>query len=160
MKKFFALLVFVLFTLNIHAQVISQWRGPNRDGVYPETGLLTRWPAEGPALLWSAPGIGKGYSSAVSDGKLLFVTGMKDSTDYLTSMNLKGEILWQVPFGPSWNSSFPETRCTPTLEDGSVYVLSGLGTIASINAADGKINWKLNAAGKFGAVYGEWGVCE
>jgi len=160
MKKLFVLLLPLFLTLNIAAQVISQWRGPNRDGVYPETGLLTRWPAEGPALLWSAPGIGKGYSSAVTDGKVLFVTGMKDSTDYLTSMNLKGEILWQVPFGPSWNSSFPETRCTPTLADGSVYVLSGLGTIASINAADGKINWKLNAAGKFGAVYGEWGVCE
>jgi len=160
MKKLFALLILVFLTLDIYAQVISQWRGPNRDGVYPETGLLTAWPAEGPALLWSAPGIGKGYSSAVSDGNVLFVTGMKDSTDYLTSMNLKGEILWQVPFGPSWNSSFPETRSTPTVEDGSVYVLSGLGTIASINAADGKINWKLNATGKFGAVYGEWGVCE
>jgi outer membrane protein assembly factor BamB len=151
-----------LFILAVSAfsQGIPQWRGPNRDGVYPGTGLLTEWPDGGPPLLWSSNGIGKGYSSAVTDGKVIYVTGMKDSTDYLTALSLNGEILWQVPFGPSWNSSFPDTRCTPTVENGNVYVLSGLGTICCINAVDGKVKWSFNAAGKFGAVYGDWGVCE
>jgi len=40
-----------------------QWRGPNRDGVSKETGLLKQWPAEGPPLLWKASGAGRGYSS-------------------------------------------------------------------------------------------------
>lgn len=160
MKKLFALFILLVTSFSLHSQEISQWRGPERDGTYPESGLLKVWPAEGPPLVWSSSGIGKGYASAVSDGNRVFVTGMKDSTDYLTSMTIKGEILWQVPFGPSWNSSFPETRCTPTLENGSVYVLSGLGTISSINASDGKTNWKFNAARKFEAAYGDWGVCE
>jgi outer membrane protein assembly factor BamB len=160
MKKLFALIALIFVSYNSYSQSVSQWRGPERDGIYPETGLLKEWPKDGPPILWSCPGIGKGYSSAVSDGKTVFVTGMKDSTDYLTSIDLKGIILWQVPFGPSWNSSFPETRCTPTLENGKIYVLSGLGTISCINASDGKTNWSFNAAKKFGAVYGDWGVCE
>jgi outer membrane protein assembly factor BamB len=142
------------------SQVTSQWRGPNRDGIYPGTGLLKEWPAEGPTLIWSQSGIGKGYSSAVTDGNSIYVTGMKDSTDYLSALNMKGDIIWEVPFGPSWNSSFPETRCTPTLQNGFVYVLSGLGTINCVNASDGKTKWSFDAAKKFGAAYGDWGVCE
>ncbi|MEI7724519.1 MAG: PQQ-binding-like beta-propeller repeat protein [Bacteroidota bacterium] len=160
MRKILALSFVFLLSYAAFSQVISQWRGPNRDGVYPGTGFLTAWPAAGPPLIWTCNGIGKGYSSAVSDGNMIYVTGMKDSTDYLTALNLKGEIAWQVPFGPSWNSSFPDTRCTPTLENGSIYVLSGLGTISCINAKDGKTNWSYDAAKKFGAVYGDWGVCE
>jgi outer membrane protein assembly factor BamB len=160
MKHFFTSVAFIIVSFSAISQNISQWRGPHRDGTYPETGLLKEWPAGGPGLLWSCSGIGKGYSSAVSDGRTIFVTGMKDSTDYLTSLNIKGEILWQIPFGPSWNSSFPETRCTPTVENGKVYVLSGLGTISCINAADGVTDWKFNAAREFEAVYGDWGVCE
>jgi outer membrane protein assembly factor BamB len=159
-KKILAITLVCLISLYSVSQVSSQWRGPERDGNYPGTGLLSVWPNNGPPLLWSSPGVGKGYSSAVCDGKTVYVTGMKDSTDYVTALNLKGEIIWQTPFGPSWNSSFPETRCTPTVGNGSVYVVSGLGTICSINAADGKTNWCFNAAKKFGAAYGDWGVCE
>ena len=48
-----------------------QWRGPNRDGISKETGLLKQWPAEGPPLVWKATGAGRGYSSfSVANGKL------------------------------------------------------------------------------------------
>src|SRR6185295_6373654 len=40
-----------------------QWRGPLRDGVSTETGLLSSWPAAGPPLVWSAKGLGRGFSS-------------------------------------------------------------------------------------------------
>lgn len=160
MKKILLPLAVFLVTFSAFAQDIPQWRGPQRDGVYPDKGLLKEWPENGPPKAWSQSGIGKGYSSAVSDGKMVYVTGMKDSTDYLTALDIHGEIKWQVPFGPSWNSSFPETRCTPTVADGKIYVLSGLGTMCCINASDGKTDWRFDAARKFGAVYGDWGVCE
>jgi hypothetical protein len=48
-----------------------QWRGPNRDGVCSETGLLKSWAEDGPKLLWEITGLGKGYSSlSIFDGKL------------------------------------------------------------------------------------------
>jgi hypothetical protein len=45
-----------------------QWRGPNRDGVFPATGLLHEWPKEGPRLLWQTTGLGKGLSSVAVVG--------------------------------------------------------------------------------------------
>jgi outer membrane protein assembly factor BamB len=149
-----------LVTVLTYSQSISQWRGPERNGIYPETGLLAIWPDNGPELLWSAEDIGKGYSSAVSDGKTVFVTGMKGKSDYLTALDLSGKVLWQTEFGVAWTGSFPESRCTPTVEGDNVYVLSGSGVIACINALDGKIKWTFDGVKKFDGEYGDWGVCE
>jgi hypothetical protein len=44
---------------------ISQWRGPVRDGIYPEKGLLKTWPAEGPTLKFKIETLGKGLSQPV-----------------------------------------------------------------------------------------------
>ncbi len=154
------LLVSALFFSSFVFSQAYQWRGPARSGIYPDNGLLKEWPAEGPALLWVTNDIGKGYSSAVSDGNTVYITGMKDKQDYLSAINDKGEITWQVVFGPAWSQSFPESRCTPTLDNGLIYVLSGSGTIACVDAKDGKIIWTFDAFKKFNGAYGDWGVCE
>lgn len=39
-----------------------QWRGPNRDGISPETGLLKEWPKDGPPLAWKITNLGTGFS--------------------------------------------------------------------------------------------------
>ncbi|MCK9421601.1 MAG: PQQ-like beta-propeller repeat protein [Bacteroidales bacterium] len=162
--KLFRFHLFIIFLclsyFPVIAQVTAQWRGPQRSGIYPDTGLMTEWPARGPLLLWSATGIGQGFSSAVSDGTVVYVTGMKDTMDYLTAINMKGELLWQVPFGPSWSGAFPESRTTPTLENGFIYVISGGGTVACIQASDGKIKWSFDGLKRYNGALGEWGVSE
>src|SRR5262245_45522643 len=46
------------------------WRGPSRDGVSSETGLLTTWPENGPRKLWETP-TGEGFSSlAIAGGRI------------------------------------------------------------------------------------------
>jgi outer membrane protein assembly factor BamB len=155
-----AILLLLLFSGIVAAQTDVQWRGPGRTGVYPGQGLLAEWPEGGPVLRWSAGGIGKGHSSAVSDGKTIFVTGMKDSTDYLTALDLNGKILWQVSFGPSWSQSFPDTRSTPTVQGDRIYVVSGGGMIGCYSAADGSTFWQFDGVRKFEGRYGDWGVCE
>ena len=74
--KSWSLYVF-LFTLmffctgSVSAADWPQFRGPNRDGVCTETGLLQSWPEGGPKLLWEMTGLGTGYSSvSIADGKL------------------------------------------------------------------------------------------
>ena len=160
MKKLFLVISLLIIAHHAFLQTSAQWQGPDRSGVYPESNLLTSWPAEGPALLWSVEGIGKGYSSAVSDGTRTYVTGMKESNDCLTAIDSRGNILWQVPFGKSWEKSFPETRTTPTVENGRVYVISGNGIMACIDAKDGRIIWSFDAIKRFDGAYGDWGVCE
>ncbi len=158
--KHLILSICLLITLSTTAQITAQWRGPNRDGIYPATNLPEQWPADGIPMLWSAEGIGTGYSSAVCDGKNIFVTGMKDSKDVMTCLSLDGKILWQTPIGEAWSGPFPDTRTTPTVDGERVYAISGSGTIACLEAATGKVIWSLDGVKTFDAVYGTWGVCE
>jgi outer membrane protein assembly factor BamB len=160
MRITFILIVFFLILRGLIAQEISQWRGPERSGWYPDTGLLQQWPEEGPKLLWTATGMGKGFSSPAVTKDAVFITGMKDTTDYLMKLSKTGELLWEIPFGRSWYNSFPDTRCTPTVEDNRVYVISGAGIIACIDADSGEITWTFNAVEKFDGKWGDWGVCE
>ena len=159
-KSILIFTISVFLTQSIFAQEISQWRGKNRNGIYNETGLLKQWPDSGPIILWSKTDIGKGYSSATVTKDAVYITGMKDSSDYLTALNFKGEQLWQIKYGGSWYKTFPDTRCTPTYENGKIYVISGNGTIARIDAEKGDIEWSFNAFEKFKGAYNEWGICE
>ena len=77
-----------------------QWRGMERNGIYPDTGLLSSWPAGGPELLWYFEGLGQGHGS-VSFGKdRVFVLGMPDTMGVLYAFSLKGDLLWQQEYGP------------------------------------------------------------
>jgi outer membrane protein assembly factor BamB len=160
MKKSLIILFLLVAGACAMAQVTAQWRGPARDGNYPAPGLAESWPAEGPRMLWSAEGIGTGYSSAVSDGSRIFVTGMKEKEDVMTALSPEGKILWQTPFGPAFDGSFPDTRTTPAVDGDRVYAISGLGRVVCLNTTDGKIIWAVDGIKTFSGIYGEWGVCE
>ena len=69
MKQLFVFILFLL-TISLNAQVTAQWRGPERDGMYPANNLLEEWPATGPALLWHAEGIGKGFWEILEKNKI------------------------------------------------------------------------------------------
>ena len=64
------------------------YHGRDRDNLSKETGLLQSWPAEGPPLLWTAEGLGKGYSSvAIAEGRL-FTAGMIDKQTYVIALDV------------------------------------------------------------------------
>jgi len=159
MKNYLLLFVLSLFVYSVNAQVV-QWRGPERDGHFPETGLMTEWPEDGPGLLLEVEGIGKGYSSAVLDGNMIFVTGMIDTLDYLTAIDLQGNKKWQVPYGESWKNSFPDTRSTAVIEDDRIYAQSGMGQVNCINKETGEIRWTVDVDDKFDVEYHRWGNSE
>lgn len=159
MIKPFILLALTFLILDSAAQNI-QFRGPQRDGKFPDTGLLKTWPEGGPQLLLKAEGIGKGYSSVVANESYIFATGMKDTLDYLSCINADGSIKWQVPYGRSWLKSFPDTRSTPTIDGNRIYVVSGTGELNCISAENGSVLWKVNADKEFGADWHRWGVSE
>lgn len=142
------------------AQTLEQWRGPHRDGIFPESGLLTQWPAEGPKLLWCTEGLPKGFSSACVTPAGIFTTGLVDTMDVVIGMDLNGQVKWKTPYGKYWRASFQDSRCTPTFENNKLYVTSGNGDVACIDALTGSIIWKVKASEKFGGTYGEWGIAE
>jgi outer membrane protein assembly factor BamB len=75
-----------------------QWRGPNRDGVSEEKGLLTEWPEDGPPVIWQVDTVGTGYSSlAIKDGRI-FTQGDLNGVEHILALRVEdGAVLWAVP---------------------------------------------------------------
>jgi outer membrane protein assembly factor BamB len=143
-KLMLSLFVLTLIAACSHQPEIAQWRGPERDGRYPGNRLMKQWPAEGPALQWASDAIGDGYGSPVVTHDALFITGAIDSTGYLYSFDLKGNLLWKVVYGPEWATNFPGSRSAPTVVDDLVYVAAGKGDITCFSRKDGSKIWSTN----------------
>jgi outer membrane protein assembly factor BamB len=147
--SFFTISFLFLFSPGAQSQNLAQWRGPNRDGIYPEKNLLQTWPENGPKLLWDIENIGNGYSSPVISGDKLFINGQIDSVSHVFAFDLNGKLLWKTPngrefFGEEYAANFPGARSAPTVYNDLVYVCSGQGKIACLEAASGKIRWTVN----------------
>jgi outer membrane protein assembly factor BamB len=111
-------------------------------------------------MLWSAEGLGDGYSTvSIANGKI-YTTGMVDDQGILTCLNVDGETLWKADYGPEWKRSFPGTRCTPTIHQGRVYVISGTGQVACFDSSTGDKIWMKDIFGEFEGQYPRWGYSE
>ena len=159
MKLILLYSILLIFVLNSSAQLV-QWRGPNRDGHFSETGLLKVWPEGGPQQILEVEKIGKGWSSPIMVGDMIYTTGMIDTLDYLSAIDMQGNIKWQVPYGRSWNKSFPDTRSTPTVEDDRIYVQSGTGRLSCFERETGKEIWAVEVDRDFECEYHIWGNAE
>lgn len=159
MKRSVCILLIIFLTVPLFSQVY-QWRGPKRDGIFEETELLKEWPEGGPELVLEVEGIGKGWSSPVVTADRIFISGMKDSADYLSCIDFEGNIIWQKSYGSSWAKSFPDTRGSATIEDNRVYILSGQGNLICFEYSDGDIIWELDVDKTFGSEWHSWGVSE
>ena len=131
-------MILLAIGVEVHSQD-AQWRGSARDGKYLDTGLLKEWPHEGPKLLLQKEGLGNGYSTPILYKGSIYISGRKDSVDVITKLDLEGDIIWETIFGHSWDKSFQETRNTPTIENGKLYIMGGLGTVVCIDTESGKI---------------------
>lgn len=139
-----------------------QWRGPNRDGISKETGLLKQWPAEGPPLAWKATGAGRGYSSfSISNGKL-YTMGLRGDREFVVAFDVAtGKEAWATPHGSAFrNDRGDGPRGTPTIDGDRVYALGGNGDLSVLDARTGKIVWSKNILREFGGSNITWGISE
>ncbi|MBW7862929.1 MAG: PQQ-binding-like beta-propeller repeat protein [Candidatus Hydrogenedens sp.] len=146
-----------------HAGDSPQFRGPNRDGVFPgETGLMKAWPEGGPPLLWTATGFGVGYSSAaVSNGRVYLTGTLEGQESFLFVLNTDGKELDRIPYGRESDAeTAPGARSTPTVEDGRVYLLSSLGEAMCIDLTMGASLWQVNILEQFKGPMNEWALAE
>jgi outer membrane protein assembly factor BamB len=137
-----------------------QFHGPNRDNVSTETGLLQEWPESGPKLVWTARGLGFGYSSvAIADGRI-FTAGNIDEKTVITALDMKGKQLWQVENGAAWEKSYRGTRGTPTIDGDRLYHENPLGDVVCLKAETGKKIWGRNILKDFGSKNIRWALAE
>jgi len=144
------------------AALWPQWRGPNRDGISKETGLLKQWPADGPPLVWKAVGAGSGYSSfSIADGKL-FTMGLRGDREFVIAFDITtGKEAWATAHGSAFrNDRGNGPRGTPTVDGDRVYALGGNGDLSALEARTGKIIWSKNVLKEFGGSNITWGISE
>ena len=139
-----------------------QWRGPNRDGISQETGLLQEWPKAGPPQVWRIGGAGNGYSSFSSSGGRLYTLGARAGIEYVIALDrATGKKVWETQNGRRFqNDRGDGPRSTPTVDGDRVYVLGGSGDLTALDAATGKKIWSINIVSKFGGVNPYWGYSE
>lgn len=137
-----------------------QFHGPNRDNHSTEKGLLKKWPENGPTLIWTARGLGHGYSTVSIAAGMIYTAGSIEKDTVITAMNMDGKILWQVKNGPGWTGDRPGTRSTPTIDGNRLYHQSPIGNLVCLDAKTGKKIWGLNTLKKFKSKTNMWALAE
>jgi len=162
----FALLVlaFLMLPMTYAADPTSpdwaMFRGPKRDGVSTDTGLLKEWPKDGPPLEWKCPGIGIGFSSVAVSGDKVFTMGDVKRVCYAFGINRKdGTKIWEAKIG-NGGGNYEGPRCTPTVVGDSVFVLGQNGDLVCLATADGAERWRKSLPNDFGGQSGGWNYTE
>jgi outer membrane protein assembly factor BamB len=150
--------IFICFHPAI-SQETTKWRGPNQ-GVYDESGLLTKWPADGPEIIWTFEQLGIGYSSPAFALNNIFLSGMEGSVGYVYCLSEDGKLLWKSSYGSEFDSSYPGSRATPVIDGELLYMLSGTGDLACMNAKNGRIVWNKSLVDEYGGRVLQWGFNE
>lgn len=138
----------------------SQWRGPRRDGISEETGLLSSWPADGPPRLWTATEIGRGYSSPIVADATIFITGDQENDLIISAFSLDGELRWQAKNGAAWERSFPGARSSCTYDHGKLYHMNAHGRLACLDPKSGNELWAVDVLERFESNNITWGISE
>jgi outer membrane protein assembly factor BamB len=141
-----------------------QWRGPQRDGSSPETGLLKEWPKDGPKQLWKNGEIGGGFSTPSVVAGRVYLLGDKDKEEYLIALDAKdGSEQWRAKLGPVGKDgppSYPGPRSTPTVDGDRVFALGSGGDLVCVEKAKGEVKWKKNLKADFAGQPGMWAYAE
>lgn len=158
------LLVPLLGITSVIASDWPQWRGPERDGISKEIGLLQSWPKEGPSLRWKAKDLGSGYSSpTISKGKV-FLQTTKEDVEYAIALDEKdGKKLWSTAIGKvgaNQGPQYPGTRSSLTIDGDLVFGLASDGELNCLSAADGSLKWQKHYRKDFEGKPGMWAFSE
>ena len=156
-----ALLACLLLVGHLHAIDWPQWRGPTRDGRWPEKGLPDRLPAKLPAR-WKVP-IGGGYGGiAVVSGRVYVmdrVKGPREAERVVCLDAASGERLWVYSYAATYGKldygNGP--RSTPTVHAGKVYAFGALGHLCCLDAKTGKVVWSRDTVKDFRGKVPLWG---
>lgn len=165
-KRLMAALLLTVTGASVRADDWPQWRGPNRDGISQEKGLLKEWPKTGPTLVWQVDDLGDGYSTpSVARGRLYVIANRGLDDEYVKALATKnGKELWSSRLGkvgnPQQQPSYPAARSTPTVDGELVFALGSDGDLACLETGTGKVRWHKNIRDGFSGKPGIWAYAE
>ncbi len=145
--------------------VVGEWpqfRGPNRDNISREAGLLATWPEDGPTLAWKATGLGLGLSSvSITKGKV-YTMGNRGEEEFLIALDAEtGDEVWSLKTGTAYHNGYGDgPRCTPTVDGDRVFALGANGDLVCADAEKGDRVWHVNILEEFAGNNITWGISE
>src|SRR5262245_42084735 len=154
---------FLSISLVARADDWPQWRGPNRDDVSKETGLLKSWPKDGPKLLWTFDKAGVGFSGPAVVGDRLYTMGGRDDKSFVFALDVKtGKEIWACPIGKVFKNGWGDGPAgTPTIDGDFLYALDRQGELICVETASGTKRWSVNLAKDLhGQMMSGWGYTE
>ena len=154
-----AISLLLLLTAAAQAADWPQWRGPQRDGISGETGLLQSWSADGPAVQWRTP-LGNGFSGiSIANGRV-FTMFARGADEFAICLDAEtGAELWRHRTGPYYKETQggDGPRSTPTVEGEVVYVLGATGKLFALAAKSGAPIWEKDLTAEFASEVPKWG---
>jgi outer membrane protein assembly factor BamB len=152
-----------------------QWLGPRRDAVWRESGIVEKFPTNGPPILWRT-GIGGGFAGPAVTGGRVYVADRhldpilgtpSDPPDHTARQSLErilclseadGHVLWKHEYDCPYSISYPAgPRVAPMVSEGKVFTLGAMGNLLCLDGADGKVLWSRDFKQDFGIKAPMWG---
>jgi outer membrane protein assembly factor BamB len=165
-KLTFAVVSFAFLVSSCPATAVAndwaQWRGPNRDGISPETRLLESWPKGGPTLVWRTTDLGGGYSTpSVADGRI-FGMSYRGDDEVVWALDAKtGKEQWVTRIAKAARVDYGQgSRSTPTVDGKKLFALGVSGDLVCLDVASGAKSWQRNLEKDFGGQRPGWGYSE
>ncbi len=151
--------------LTVAAADWPQWRGPQRNGISQETGLLKEWSKEGPKQIWQVTDLDYGFSTPAVVGDRIYLLSNKGADDeFVQARDVKdGKQVWVTRLGktgPNTKVQYPGARSTPTVDGDVLYALGSDGDLACVDTAKGDVRWHKNLRTEFGGKPGDWAYAE
>jgi outer membrane protein assembly factor BamB len=165
----------IWFSNSVCADDWPQWLGPQRDAVWRETGIVEKFPPQGPAVRWRAP-IGGGFAGPAVAGGRVYVTdrirderasdplspfkrGETPSKERVLCLNeADGKTLWTHEYPCVYTVSYPAgPRTTPVVAEGRVWTLGSEGHLVCLDATTGKLIWTRALKKDYGIPSPMWG---
>jgi len=163
--------ILLLFTIIVggawgplsHAADWPQWRGPTRDGVWSETGIVERFEARELPVKWRVA-IGSGYNGpTVADGRVFVMDRVTQPSqqERVHCFNAQtGESLWsyayECPYERVEYKAGP--RASVTICDGRAYSLGTMGHLHCLEAKSGKVIWSHDCRQEYQSRVPVWGI--
>ncbi len=146
-------------TASLFAGDWPRWRGPNADGMSPETGINKDWAQKPPKLLWQIPMGDDGYAGpSVANGKV-FVIDHQGETEIVRALDIAdGSDVWRFPYPDNSKNNRGFGRTTPVVDGNKVYTLGRLGWLHCLDVKTGTRVWARNIIADFKGKRPQWAL--
>ena len=158
----FAMCAILLATFLSLAACTADWphfRGPNADGIAPETGINKDWLTRPPKRLWLTAMSDNGFAGpCVADGKV-FIIDHQNGKDVIRALDFTtGKELWTFVYQDMQVSNYGFSQSTPTVDNGKLYTVSRMGQVFCLNAGTGEKIWSCDMVAELGCRLPPWQI--